>query len=71
LILFNDIELQFVPGSVEQTITSAVLEQRFSRLAGKELIVLQNGRAIAKQERASTMISDGDVLSVFEVFFGG
>ena len=71
MIVFNKLEMQFVPGSVEQTINSAIVDQRFSHLAGKELRVIHNGRALTRQERASTMISDGDDISAFEIMFGG
>jgi len=71
LIVFNKCELQHVPGNVEQTIESAIIDQRFSHLTGKQLMVLHNGRAIAGRERASAMVSDGDELSVMEIFFGG
>ena len=71
MITFNKVEMEFIPGSVEETIKKASLDQRFSHLAGKELLVVKNDRAVSKQERASTMVSDGDVLSAIEVFFGG
>ena len=71
MITFNKSEMPFVAGTVEQTIESAIMDQRFSHLTGKNLTVIQNGRPIARQERASTMVSDGDVLSVMEIYFGG
>ena len=71
MITFNKLDLQYFPGSVEQTIDFAIMDGRFSNLSGKELMVLHNGRAIARQERGSVMINDGDELSVLEIFFGG
>ena len=71
MVVINKVEFDFTPGSVEQIIQSAVGDSRFSHLQGKQLLVLQNGKAVAEKKRASTMISDGDVLSVMEIYFGG
>ena len=71
MIIFNKVEMPFVAGTVEQIIESAIMDQRFSHLAGKNLTVIQNGRPIVRKERASTMVSDGDVISVMEIYFGG